>query len=171
MKINYMGMLLIFVSISSMCILSCNKTQTILKSESDDNMEYYFYVADSAGTLRTVFTVKQDVFFHFGMINTGDIPQDFTISDGGPTLVLFEVFKNNKLFGTSDDGASYAYVDAHGQLAPGDTLRYHASWYSNKFHDSLTVGNYFTRVKSHFYIEDIVPFACIDSMSFEITSD
>jgi len=180
MKINLvkMGVLLILLNTPSICILSCGKTQTILMSESDDNddnnaahMEYYSYVADSTGALQTVFPVKQDVFFHFGMINSGDAPQGYTIAHGAPPFVFFEVFKNDSLVGTSDDGYAYVAIIVPGELAPGDTLQYFTSWYSNEYHDSLTVGSYFTRIKSHFYLEDIVPFTCLDSLDFEVISE
>ena len=177
MKIHIVrtSVLLILLSISIIFILNCGKTQTIIINECDDNghnndayMEYYSYVADSAGVLQTVFTVEQDVFFHFGMINSGDAPQGYARAHGGPPIVLFEVFKNDSLVGTSDDGCDYPAEVVPGELAPGDTLQYFTSWYSNEHHDSLTVGSYFTRIRSYFYLEEIVPLARLDSIDFEI---
>ena len=163
--------LMIFFSISISLSLNCGKTQKIIDNKSDDNddnMEYYSYLADSTGMLQTVFTVKQDVFFHFGMINRGTMPQEFTKVHGGPPIVLFSVFKNDSLVGTSDDGYYYPAVMLPGELAPGDTLQYFTSWYSNDYHDSLTVGTYFTKIIPYFYLEDIAPSVCLDSIHFEI---
>jgi len=131
-------------------IINCSKTTD---SESYSDIEYYFNLADSNGMERTIFNTEQDVFF--SMCNSGPIAS-------------FNVYMNDSLIGTSDDGYDYAQALVDGELDSGDTLKCCISWYSNNNHDSLATGNYCAIIHPNIYILDIVPSTCLDSIYFQI---
>lgn len=136
-------------------------------SKSNREIELYFYLTDSIGTEKTIFDPEENIFFHFGIINTGNRVEDFTKGDSGPA-VSFIIQTNDSLIGTSNDGYDYTQALVYGKLAPGDTISHSVSWYSNSQHDSLGVGNYCLNLKSNVYMLNLRTSTYPDSIIFQI---
>ena len=156
--------LTIIISLNLFC-------RRVTEATSAFRIEHFFYPADSTEKPKTAFTTKQDIFFHFGIINTGNMTQKYEKSHGGTPLASFEIFKGGSLVATSDDGYDYGAVIVPGELAPGDTLKYSTSWNSNPFHNPLPAGNYLVKLKPYIYIQNIVPSKYLDSINLKIVSE
>ncbi len=135
-----------------------------------NNNTVYFYLSDSLENIKTNFYVNQDVFFHFGIINNQDSVLYYTKGHGAPPIVRFVIFKDDTVFGSSDEGYSYIAIVVGGQIPPHDTLKYSVSWYSNPYHqNNLEVGNYYTTVYPYILFDDFDLLSLLDTVYFEIT--
>lgn len=148
----------------SLFYLNCQEV-----AEFSDNT-VYFYLSDSLGDIKTNFQVNQDVFFNFGIINNQDTVLYYTKGHGAPPIVRFVVFKDDTVFGSSDEGYSYIAIVVGGQIPPHDTLKYSESWYSNPYHqNNLEVGSYYTIVDPYIWFDDFDILSLLDTVYFEIT--
>lgn len=137
------------------------------ESNHNNHVTAQFYLADSTGQEEINFYIGQDIYFHYSIINhTGKI-QNYAIKHSGP-FASFEVFQNDSLIGTSDDGLYYIQVIIERKLSSGDTLQSVYSWYTNKYHSILPAGEYFARAKPNLWIDDIYPSSYSEKINFVI---
>lgn len=160
-----LSFLLIFIN------LNCDKLSRPIDpayQNPDKDDPVYFYLSDFSGMKQTIFDPDEDIFFHFGIINYTDTVLDYYIIHGGP-IVSFQVYRNEQLVGTSDDGYGYPTVIVPGELQPGDTLKHSVSWYSNPYHHfDLQPGNYKATIVPYVHFEYLFLYPQMDSVYFEI---
>lgn len=162
---------LFILSLTLLCLfcLSCKNVIDSPDSISNKNNMAYFYLSDSLQNIKTKFDLNQDVFFHFGIVNNQNSALHFTKSHGGPPI-NFVVFKNDSIWGNSDEGYAYPAIVVPGHIESHDTLKYSASWYSNPFHENiLTSGDYYTIVEPYISFEYFNLSSNLDTVYFEIT--
>jgi len=128
-----------------------------------------FFLSDSLENIKTGFHIREDVFFHFGIINHQDSVMHFTKSHGGPPVVRFVVYQQDRVFGSTDEGYAYPAIVTRGQIAPHDTLKYAISWYSNPYHENdLEPGDYYTVPDPYIRFDDFDIAGHLDTLCFEI---
>lgn len=150
--------------------LSCKNVIDSPDTIPNKNNTAYFYLSDSLQNKQTKFDLNQDVFFHFGIVNNQDSALNFTKGHGGPPIVSFVIYKNDSIWGRSDEGYAYPAIVVPGQIEPHDTLKFLTSWYSNPFHENgLTSGNYYTIVNPYISFEYFNLSSHLDTVYFEIT--
>lgn len=134
---------------------------------SEENV--YFYLSDSAGSEKTEFLEGEDIFFHFGVINSKRLPLNYTKGHGGPPIVSFVIFQNDSMIGYSDDGYAYTAEVVFSKILPNDTLEHSASWYSNPHHtDLLEKGSYYSTIHTYIWFDDFDLASLLDTVYFEI---
>ena len=148
-------------------ITNSNGNRNENTAHSDDFI--YFYLSDSLGNVKTHFDLNQDILFHFSLINTKDSTITYTKSHGGTPVVSFWVYKNDTLFGQSDDGYDYDAIVLPGYIEPGDTLINIVSWKSNPYHqNTLARGQYYTKIFPYIWFYDFNLSSFLDTIYFEI---
>ena len=165
-------LLIIFISCFS---TSCKKTTDSVVNTSNNQPivnEVYYFLSDSNGNVQSQFTVGQDIFFNFGIINKQDTAITYSISHGGYHVVSFKIFKNNSVVGYSDDQISNPLTIVADEIQPQDTLEFTCSWYSNPYHTRILMdGEYYVTLRPFLSFTDFNLLNYLDTIYFEIKAD
>jgi hypothetical protein len=126
-----------------------------------------FELRDTTGQPTQSFAPGEDIFFHYRMQNLKAKDLDFKVQDTGP-IVTFEVRKDGKLVGTSDDGFGYAEVIVDSVLRGQSEIEHSYNWLlQDDLHRSLESGHYVAKAVPRLWFDDFKTPAP-DSISFYV---
>lgn len=136
---------------------------------SNITLQTEFFLMNSAGAKTTSFDVGDDIHFHYSIKNLSPETQEYINPDTGP-FVSLQVFKDDLLIGTSDDGFAYLAVIVEAELKGGETISKEYNWYSVDVHTILPPGEYTAKANPRLNFKDI-PTPHPETIPFEIKCD
>lgn len=128
-----------------------------------------FNLVDPAGDQTQTFKAGQDIRLTYAMTNQTGGLQGYINPDTGP-IVSFEIFRDDSLLGTSDDGVAYALVLVEGQIEASETIVWEYNWYSADLHEPLPSGKYKARARPRLHFS-AVSTPKPEEIEFEIVCD
>ncbi|MFA6619059.1 MAG: hypothetical protein WCT23_08335 [Candidatus Neomarinimicrobiota bacterium] len=108
----------IFISLILLCFLflAC-----LFNPNTNNEGKTYFYLADTTGTIGTVFYSGESFNINFCLTNTTEDSLDFTMYDGGP-FVRFSIYQGDQYIAGSMDGLGVHEPVLDFKFAPGDSM-------------------------------------------------
>lgn len=126
-----------FLAITLLLLSGCMNSN---EPYSDNQFVTGFFLMNSTGAKTTTFAFGEDIFFHYSILNNSRTTQNYDIDEG--PFVTFELFQNDSLIGTTEDGLDWILRLITRNFLPADTLTRLTSWLSNRIHAKLPPGEY-----------------------------